>query len=275
MPKSVQRCVTYMSNSSKQPSSSSRSSRSRAVSLPLACCASMRLAPPPRRASARAGLELIENVHCGIPLDLRLFVALPDPSARGNRSMTNCQQGRGNRASREPSWATPHILRHDIPAVENPRWIISREGCARVRRRAIKRRPRRAPFNVQDRKPSEVVGRTHQHVEGVVFDVEPGVVVPAGGAVVGAEPAQLAQQAYLRRHLVGDAADELIGEGVVAGVAAEIVGRDIDVRPAKSAADIWLPGAGGPMPSNLYMPLSISAFEFVSPPTSFLRSAWR
>ena len=35
MPKSVQRCSTNMSNSSKEPSSSSRSMRSRAVSLPL------------------------------------------------------------------------------------------------------------------------------------------------------------------------------------------------------------------------------------------------
>ena len=47
------RCATNMSNSSKLPSSSSTSSRSRAVSLPLACCAAIRAAPPPSRASAR------------------------------------------------------------------------------------------------------------------------------------------------------------------------------------------------------------------------------
>jgi XRE family transcriptional regulator, fatty acid utilization regulator len=45
MPKSTQLCSTYMSSSSKLPSSSSTSSRSRAVSLPLACCASIRFCP--------------------------------------------------------------------------------------------------------------------------------------------------------------------------------------------------------------------------------------
>src|SRR6185437_8260891 len=51
--KSVLRCSTNMSNSSKEFGSSSRSMRSRAVSLPRACCASMRALPPPRRALAR------------------------------------------------------------------------------------------------------------------------------------------------------------------------------------------------------------------------------
>jgi hypothetical protein len=53
MPKSVQRWATNMSYSSKEPSSSSSSIRSRAVSLPLACWLSMRFCPPPSRASAR------------------------------------------------------------------------------------------------------------------------------------------------------------------------------------------------------------------------------
>ncbi len=53
MPKSWLRCSTNMSHSSNVPSSSSSSRRSRAVSLPLACCASMRFWPPPRRARAR------------------------------------------------------------------------------------------------------------------------------------------------------------------------------------------------------------------------------
>ena len=54
MPKSVQRCSTNMSYSSKEPSSSSSSIRSRAVSLPRLCCASMRLSrPPPSRAVPR------------------------------------------------------------------------------------------------------------------------------------------------------------------------------------------------------------------------------
>ena len=53
IPKSTQRWVTNMSYSSKLPSSSNSSIRSRAVSLPLACCASIRACPPPRRASSR------------------------------------------------------------------------------------------------------------------------------------------------------------------------------------------------------------------------------
>ncbi len=53
MPKSVQRCCTKVSNSSKESLSSSSSMRSRAVSLPRWCCASMRFCPPPRRASWR------------------------------------------------------------------------------------------------------------------------------------------------------------------------------------------------------------------------------
>ena len=52
MPKSTQLCSTYMSSSSNEPSSSS-TSRSRAVSLPLVCCAAMRFSPPPSRACSR------------------------------------------------------------------------------------------------------------------------------------------------------------------------------------------------------------------------------
>ena len=53
MPKSVARCSTNMSNSSNEPLSISSSMRSRAVSLPRLCCASMRACPPPSRALAR------------------------------------------------------------------------------------------------------------------------------------------------------------------------------------------------------------------------------
>src|SRR5579885_3513051 len=53
MPKSCERCSTNMSHSSNEPGSNSSSSRSRAVSLPLACCCAMRRSPPPRRAAAR------------------------------------------------------------------------------------------------------------------------------------------------------------------------------------------------------------------------------
>src|SRR6185312_3717865 len=53
MPNSLERCSTNMSNSSNEPLSSRSSMRSRAVSLPRLCWASMRALPPPRRASSR------------------------------------------------------------------------------------------------------------------------------------------------------------------------------------------------------------------------------
>ena len=65
MPKSWLRCSTNMSHSSNVPASSSSSMRSRAVSLPLACCASMRFSPPPRRARGALGFELLDDVVHG------------------------------------------------------------------------------------------------------------------------------------------------------------------------------------------------------------------
>src|ERR1700732_1651654 len=53
MPNSVERCSTNMSSSSKLPLSSRSSMRSRAVSLPRACCASIRFSPPPSAAPQR------------------------------------------------------------------------------------------------------------------------------------------------------------------------------------------------------------------------------
>ena len=47
------RAVTNASSSTNEPGSSSRSSRSRAVSLPRACCWSIRAWPPPSRDRAR------------------------------------------------------------------------------------------------------------------------------------------------------------------------------------------------------------------------------
>src|SRR5213082_2135903 len=52
-PKSVARWVTKRSSSTNEPGSSSASSRSRAVSLPLSCWVLMRSAPPPSSDSAR------------------------------------------------------------------------------------------------------------------------------------------------------------------------------------------------------------------------------
>src|SRR5579864_6015870 len=51
MPKSVQLCVTILSNSSKVPSSSRNSIRSRADILPSLCWRSWRSLPPPASAS--------------------------------------------------------------------------------------------------------------------------------------------------------------------------------------------------------------------------------
>src|SRR5688572_25244454 len=51
MPKSVQRWVLNLSTSTNVPGSRSRSTRSRAVSLPAACCFLMRSSPPPSSAS--------------------------------------------------------------------------------------------------------------------------------------------------------------------------------------------------------------------------------
>src|ERR1700722_7133498 len=51
MPKSTQRWRTNLSSSSKVPSSSKRSIRSRAVSLPALCSRSRRSGPPPASAS--------------------------------------------------------------------------------------------------------------------------------------------------------------------------------------------------------------------------------
>src|ERR1700704_119370 len=53
MPNSTERCSTNMSSSSNEPLSSRSSMRSRAVSLPRACCASIRFSPPPSLAPAR------------------------------------------------------------------------------------------------------------------------------------------------------------------------------------------------------------------------------
>jgi glycosyltransferase involved in cell wall biosynthesis len=63
IPKSVQLCSTYMSSSSKLPSSSRMSSRSRAVSLPLACCASIRFSPTGGSSLYEAKKHRHDSVH--------------------------------------------------------------------------------------------------------------------------------------------------------------------------------------------------------------------
>ena len=65
MPKSWQRCSTNMSHSSNEPSSRRSSMRSRAVSLPLACCAAMRFSPPPSARERALLVELPDDVMHG------------------------------------------------------------------------------------------------------------------------------------------------------------------------------------------------------------------
>ena len=64
IPKLVQRCSLNMSNSSKLPSSSNMSMRSRAVYLPRACCFSMAFSPPPRRAFSRLAISSLIFSTC-------------------------------------------------------------------------------------------------------------------------------------------------------------------------------------------------------------------
>src|SRR5262249_50190243 len=59
---------TNMSSSSNEPLSMRSSMRSRAVSLPRLCCASMRAAPPPARAPARRCSSLSRMSFMGKPL---------------------------------------------------------------------------------------------------------------------------------------------------------------------------------------------------------------
>ena len=89
MPKSVQRWATNMSNSSNEPSSSRSSIRSRAVSLPLPCCAAMRLAPPPMRAPVRrdsssSRISCISALPCRATLAAGDAPAKPDPAILQN-----------------------------------------------------------------------------------------------------------------------------------------------------------------------------------------------
>ena len=64
IPKLVQRCSLNMSYSSKLPSSSSMSIRSRAVYLPRACCFSIAFSPPPIRACSRFSMSCLIFSNC-------------------------------------------------------------------------------------------------------------------------------------------------------------------------------------------------------------------
>src|SRR6266699_1692747 len=82
MPNSTERCSTNMSNSSNDPLSSRSSMRSRAVSLPRACCASMRFSPPPRLALF-TGMTLLYAVWGGSWWIYAILFLVPDLSFAG------------------------------------------------------------------------------------------------------------------------------------------------------------------------------------------------
>src|SRR5687767_7902520 len=110
MPKSWQRCTTSGSTSTKEPGSSSRSTRSCAVSLPVECWRSMRSAPPPLRDAARRRsrssnlfrVELIVAVvggHDGPSAErARLFITSGPGGEFGPVPRAGCSGGRYNPA---------------------------------------------------------------------------------------------------------------------------------------------------------------------------------
>src|ERR1700686_3413875 len=122
MPNSTERCSTNMSNSSNEPLSSNSSMRSRAVSLPRACCASMRFSPPPSFAPARRSSRMSKiSFMAAFPPDL--FPVLTRHFANRKR----------------PPGIWQPCLAHDISAPSSGgethgRYRIHRDGWCRDRR---------------------------------------------------------------------------------------------------------------------------------------------
>ena len=105
-PKSLDRWVTNASSSTNDPGSSSRSSRSRAVSFPHVCWRSIRTGPPPSSASRAHPLETSQPFfvrrHGQAPSVDRL--AAPRPQRRGRL----CAETPGNRFPSSVILAVPH-----------------------------------------------------------------------------------------------------------------------------------------------------------------------
>src|ERR1700722_18219994 len=96
MPKSRQRWVTSLSTSSKVPGSNSSSIRSRAVSLPAACCFCRRASPPP--SSARRSRSARTSSGCTLRFgSLRLLPVLEEllQPDRGQRMVEQRLDHRG------------------------------------------------------------------------------------------------------------------------------------------------------------------------------------
>src|ERR1700716_894753 len=104
MPKSLQRCVTSLSVSSKVPSSSRKSMRSRADILPSLCCRSRRCAPPPSSAnwSRRFSSAIFSSSFIGRHYRRGLFCDTSKPLPQG--------------AQRKPTgvvWFPPFLVRDE------------------------------------------------------------------------------------------------------------------------------------------------------------------
>src|SRR4029077_7581375 len=89
MPNSVARCSTNMSNSSNESLSIRSSTRSRAVSLPRLCCASMRAFPPPRRALARRSSSFSRMSFIVWPIPLPGLTTLSLARELGNLALSS------------------------------------------------------------------------------------------------------------------------------------------------------------------------------------------
>src|SRR5262245_23407738 len=156
MPKSRQRCVTSLSSSSKVPSSSSSSMRSRAPSLPSLCWRARRSGPPPcsaascrRRSSSRRFIGTIVAQGSIAPLRSRLRKQF-EAAVGAQVVFATAPQNRIPEKSSEPHGEAQHVLHGDEPeqASGEPiaQHVARREDardCAQCERRRSKRPPRR------------------------------------------------------------------------------------------------------------------------------------
>ena len=116
VPNSVPRCSTNMSNSSKLCGIEQNSMRSRAVSLPRPCWASIRASPPPALRQRPAFFQFVDDVFHGAG---RLGGDGPSPSSPASRQGQPCAMhpfpppGAGAPAA-SASWSRP-ISRPDRP----------------------------------------------------------------------------------------------------------------------------------------------------------------
>ena len=131
MPKSRQRCSTSLSSSSKLPSSSSSSTRSRAVSLPSRCWRSRRSAPPPSSARRVALAQVVERERAAHRASSRPQAAAaargrrrsrPRPaSTPPRRSRRRTGPARRRRPRTPRAACRPRALAHEGQATSSPK----------------------------------------------------------------------------------------------------------------------------------------------------------